>query len=120
MKITDVRVGMRLRATQTRHNTDRFGDEIEVTALTTHVFLIDPRFYPPTYSHAVRVTVEIPAFIYRIPDDIETSGPHWAMTYAREGNISWAPLDSGGELTYEPVQSPDLTRELAERERMYW
>lgn len=123
MKMSDVRIGMRLRSTRVRVSprgrmTPEYGDEIEVTGLKTHVYEIDPQWAPAAYSHAVRVTVEVQAFTYRIPDEIEIHGPHWSMTYARDGGEYFACVGSGGDIDYEPMQSPALTAEIAEREEM--
>lgn len=74
MKMSDVRVGMRLHWTLGGINPD-----IEVTEIT-------------------------PAgFKYRIPDDIEIAGlgPHWSMPLCRDGHEHFG---LNGESFYEPVE----------------
>lgn len=121
MKISDVKVGMRLRSTRKRGVTDQrdhFGDEIEVTELATHTFEINERRVPKEYSHAVAVSVVVQAFRYRIPDDQDPGESHWSMPHSREGYEYYAPIGSGGMIDYEPMEWPSVTAEKLEREAM--
>lgn len=116
MKIADIRAGMRLRNTVGYVKPQR-NSEVVVTALTTHTYDVDSRFRPIGFLKALALTMELPSFEYRIPDDIEMQ-PWEDRTGKLADYHHMALLASKGEIYYEPMESPELETEKREREAM--